>query len=272
MLRSLGRKAVSRSALHATGAEGPVAAIRAPDGAWARATWSLGGRTVTDSKIVIERRGPVAAVARSETRLSDGTVWTLRTTVQASDPAVLFEETWSAPVHAAVAVTVAPTMPLDRLTFRIGSGQKLGMVTTQQMPAEGEVTLEIVPWLHWWLSEKRAIYGVASSDRSRQALTVAALHPQKWVAPARTKTPPPPVPIVTALTANGLALRFPANGTARDWLIAFSPVEAALDPALVGQMKALPAQKNSSSAMAIFRWIACGRRRPPGRPGAPGPG
>lgn len=227
--------------LAATGPQGPLAAIRGQDGRWMPALWSLGGRTVAAYAAQVERHGPVAAVVRTQTRLSDGTVWTLRATVQAGDAAVLFEEHWSAPDHAAVAMTLADPS-LDRFTWRIGSGPKLGRVTTQERPANGDLALDIAPWLHWWLSEKRAIYAVASSGRAGQAVTVAALHPERWVAPNAEKPPAPPAPVVAALTAQGLALRFPAAGSSRDWLLAVTTAGAALDRALDGQPKAPPAQ------------------------------
>ena len=228
-------------AVHGTvGASGPVAELRAPDGRWVPARWTFGGQTAVASTLTVERRGPVAAVVRSEMRFEDGTVWSVRMTVQAGDAAILFEERWSAPKHAAVAMTLAA--PLNRLTWRIGSGPKLGTVATQERPADGEATVDIVPWLHWWISEKRAVYGVASSDRNGEAITVAALHPETWVAPNPQKPPTPPAPVVAALAADGFALRFPAEGAARDWLIALTPASEALDPALVGLKKALPAQ------------------------------
>ena len=223
-----------------TASEGPIAALRAPDGRWIPVAWTLGGQTVASSAATIERRGPVAAVVRSEARLSDGTAWTLRVTVEAGDAAILIEEGWSTPKHAAVSMTLAA--PFDRFTWRIGSGGRLGTVTNEDRPASGDLALDIVPWLHWWISERRAIYAVASSDRADEAVTVAALHPDIWVSPDARKTPTPPAPIVTALTPAGLTVRLPAEGARRDWLLAVTPVAQALDPALVGQRKALPAQ------------------------------
>jgi hypothetical protein len=159
-----------------TGDEAPIAGLDRGDGVWSGASRFI---DMADAPVgyeaELERQGPVAASVCSRTRFASGVTWDLTITLQASDPAVVVDETWSAWEHPAWALEFGAELSVDQLYYRAGSGDPLGKVMLQPIGgAPGETVFTLEPWLRWWMAERQGLW-VAGMGLGAKSLTLAAL-------------------------------------------------------------------------------------------------
>ena len=213
--------------------QGPFSKIRLSDGAWSDISMTVQGGIVEYSATLV-RHGPVVATVVAKCRFADGPTWELQVSIQAGDSAVQVEETWSDWNHSAYELNFGSQLPAARLFFRKGSGGDVGMVAINEANGK-EVDFDLVPWLHWWLSELRGNWLAAFSEASRNALVAAAIRPDEWLAEADAAKQRTLHPIKVTLKDGVATLRFPIEGARRVWLLAVLPRSDAIDMSMLGR-------------------------------------
>jgi hypothetical protein len=219
---------------HLKDGQGPLAKIRLASGAWIGDSRLAASRKLTSYRCEMLARGPVFADLLCEATYDDARRWRLRLRLQADEPVVLIDETFSLMDDSAFTLMLSPDFAPDRLFYRLGSGtdaaNRVGKLAYWAIPPDdhGEVFV-FEPWLHWQVRERQGTWFGLYGDSRPDLLAIAARSPAIWV---DSKQPEQRRSARVPLTKDGAALhwRLPLADGARQWMIVALDKDAALAP------------------------------------------
>jgi hypothetical protein len=206
-----------------SGTNGPIAGIRLASGQW------IGSSTLEQSPAVIvyradvTARGPVFAEVVCRTTFAGGKAWTIRFRLQADEPVVLVDESFTASVGGTFAVALGSEFAADSLFCRV-PGDKGGSVLPISHTDKSQVFL-LEPWLQWWGRERGTWLGLFGA-RHPDMIVLGVRDPAAWIVPNEPDRSAGPAPIVAQ--SQSVSARFAMQGE-RKWTIQVHDRDAALE-------------------------------------------
>ncbi|HEX2826075.1 MAG TPA: hypothetical protein VHP37_07000 [Burkholderiales bacterium] len=211
--------------------EGPIEAVKLGARKW------LGKSRLAHAPVRyavdVLAEGPVHAQLRCRVTFADGGVWTLTLRVEANEPVVLVDETFSG-ANTSFDVVLNEGYAAQRILYRNGKGfpgdaNAVGRLATAPTESSGQDPVFMLePWLHWYERVRQGTWFGLYNDAEPELLAIAARDPAAWI-DARKK-PEARVPVQLPLTRAGGELRWslPLREGERRWMFIAADRDASL--------------------------------------------
>ena len=220
--------------------EGPIAGIRLPSGNFAGDSLvrTDGGFKSYSAKVVA--RGPVFSEVVCLVEFANGGQWQMRLRVQAFDPVILVDESFSSGDTSAFVFVLNRRYAPTHLFYRQGKGT-VGRLATWEFKSEGAAPLFILePWLHWWERERQGTWFAVYNETETDLLTIGAREAADWIAANATAAARKSTKLALTLEEGGLHLTLPLRSGSRKWMIAALDRDSSLQPLRDGTVQVAP--------------------------------
>ena len=212
---------------------GPIESIRLASGRWISESRMETARSVTAYAAEIVASGPVFAEVLCRIRFEGDHPWELRFRLNANEPVVVVEETFSLEDESSFLLSLSRGFEPDHLLYRFGKGTTKGSVGTLATwpidPSDPEPLFVLEPWLHWWERERQGNWFAAYNEKGEDLVAIGALQPGVWVDPERSPETRSSSQIRFHRQDEAFVARFPLCGGRRKWMIAALDKRASLD-------------------------------------------
>ncbi len=212
---------------------GPIAGIRLKSGKWVGASTLTSDTPLTAYTAEVTARGPAFVEVVCRATFNAKQTWELRVRLQANEPVVLVDETFTALTKADFTLSLSPNFAPDTLFYRYGKGMpdgNIGKMATWKI-APGEVFV-LEPWLRWWERDRQGACFSVYNEKEPDLLSIAAGEAGVWIDPAIPSEQRAPVQLVCRQEGQDLRLTFPLKTGRRQWMISALDKDAALTPLL----------------------------------------
>lgn len=208
--------------------EGPIDGLQLASGGWIGGSRLKTAQPVTDYSVEVTARGPVFAEAVSRVKFGKGWSWEMKVRVQANEPVVLVEETFSTDDESAFLLSLGADYSPDRLFYRAGN-DVVGKNSTWNIVANDKQPVFVLePWLHWWERDRQGNWFGLYSSTGSSLVALGALEPGLWVDPAQPAEKRSSPQIFVTQADNDVWATFQLRGGRRKWIIAALDQDAAL--------------------------------------------
>jgi hypothetical protein len=227
-----------------TGGAGPLKGIRLGSGRWVGRSLLKAPVSGTYTAQVVSR-GPVTAEVLCRVLVGPRQQWTLRLRIDANEPVVLVDETFSLGSGASFELDLSEGFQPDSVFYRYGrsaadDANSVGRVATWKIQPDAQPVFVLEPWLHWWEKQRQGTWFGLYRENERDLLAIGAREPAVWVDPAKPAAARASAQVPLTLARNTLNLALPLNAGARKWMISAHDKDAALAPLKRGNLKHAP--------------------------------
>ncbi len=167
---------------------GPIAGVRLNSGKWVGGSRLITGQTLSSYAVEVAVQGPVLVEAVCRATFDQGGTWELRVRMEADEPVVLVDESFSLGDDSTFLVDVRSNFPADHLFFRHGTFPAVGRMDVWKIDPNEKLAYQWEPWLHWWLAERRGTWFGLYPQQGSDLLAVAARNPGVWVDPQKQRS------------------------------------------------------------------------------------
>jgi hypothetical protein len=210
--------------------QGPIEAFRMPSGRWVGDSVLKAAPSVRAYSAKLVVKGPVFAEILCRFEFSNGGRWDVRLRLQAHEPVVLVDESFSAGEGTTLTLKLNRGLGANRLLYRRGSGE-VGRLATADINAPGEVPLFVLePWLHWWERDRQGTWFGLYDQSGADLLAIGAADAATWVDPAQKADVRAPVRLAVAARGGEVNWTLPLSNGARKWMIGGFDRETSLTP------------------------------------------
>ncbi len=208
------------------GRQGPIAGVRLGSGRWIGDSMLASPRRVAAYSARVVARGPVFAEVRCDVEFAEGGTWQLRIRLQALEPAIVVEESFSLGDATTFSLVLNREFEPHYVLHRRGRGtaanaNAVGEVMKSDLRVrDAQPPFMLEPWLHWWERDRQGNWFGLYNDSDDDLLAIGALEPGLWVDPGVPAESRSPSLLPLQYRGNDLSLEFPLRGGKRKWLIA----------------------------------------------------
>lgn len=200
--------------------QGPVAGMQLADGGWIGDSRLRTTQTKLDYSVEVTARGPVFTEAVCRLKFGDEQRWEIRFRLDANEPVVVIDETFSTGDDAAFLLALGTDFAPDRLFYRTGNNVVGNNATWNIDSNDQHPVFVLEPWLRWWERDRQGNWFGLYSSTGSNLVALGALEPGLWIDPAMPAEKRSAAQIFVTQADNDLWATFPLRGGCRKWMIA----------------------------------------------------
>ncbi len=210
--------------------EGPIEAFQLASGRWIGESVLNTAASVRTYSATLVSRGPVFSEILCQFEFSNGGRWDVRFRLQANEPVVLVDESFSAGDASWLTVRLNRDFGANRMLYRRGSGE-VGRLATADTTTPHEAPLFVLePWLHWWERDRQGPWFGLYDNAGPDLLAIGARDAADWVDPGQKTEARASVRLPVSAQAGEINWTLPLSNGTRKWMIGAFDRETSLRP------------------------------------------